>query len=196
MARYIKANGKVAEYLRLENDRNKVTDGNYLLWQADMLAFGRLTELPQILEQIGGLALQAHEAREEQDGTVVRKLPIATDPRFVVEEATEQPGNADTSADVPETDTDTEAGEEPAPEQEPEPESPEDGQDENQPVTEEPGEVTDPEPTPTDGQATASEETETADPVPEATEEADQPEADTAMTREKQKRPLKKITEA
>ena len=131
MARYIKANGKVAEYLKLQNDRNKVTDGNYLLWQADMLAFGRLTELPQILEQIGGLALQAHEAREEQDGTVVRKLPIATDPRFVVEEATEQPGNADTPTDVPETDTDTEAGEEPAPEQEPE--SPEAGQDETQP---------------------------------------------------------------
>lgn len=120
MARYIKANGKVAEYLKLENDRNKVTDGNYLLWQADMLAFGGLTELPQILEQIGGLALQAHEAREEQDGTVVRKLPVATDPRFVVEEATEQPGNADTPTDAPETGTDTEAGEEPAPEQEPE----------------------------------------------------------------------------
>ena len=130
MARYIKANGKVAEYLKLENDRNKVTDGNYLLWQADMLAFGRLTELPQILEQIGGLALQAHEAREEQDGTVVRKLPTATDPRFVVEEATEQrPGNIDTPTDVPEAGTDTEAGEEVAPE----PESPEAGQDETQP---------------------------------------------------------------
>lgn len=196
MARYIKANGKVAEYLKLENDRNKVTDGNYLLWQADMLAFGRLTELPQILEQIGGLALQAHEAREEQDGTVVRKLPMATDPRFVVEEATEQPGNADTPTDVPETDTDTdtEAGEEP----EPEPESPEDGQGETteQPVTEEPGEVTDPERTPTDGQATASEETGTANPAPEATEEADQPKPIPAMMREKQKRPLKKKTEA
>lgn len=127
MARYIKANGKVAEYLKLQNDRNKVTDGNYLLWQADMLAFGRLTELPQILEQIGGLALQAHEAREEQDGTVVRKLPVATDPRFVVEEATEQPGDADTPTDAPETDT--EAGEEVAHE----PESPEAGQDETQP---------------------------------------------------------------
>lgn len=138
MARYIKANSKVAEYLKLENDRNKVTDGNYLLWQADMLAFGRLTELPQILEQIGGLALQAHEAREEQDGTVVRKLPVATDPRFIVEveEPAEQPGNIDTPTDVPE------AGEEPAPEQEPE--SPENGQSETeQPVTEEPEEATD-----------------------------------------------------
>lgn len=197
MARYIKANGKVAEYLKLENDRNKVTDGNYLLWQADMLAFGRLTELPQILEQIGGLALQAHEAREEQDGTVVRKLPVATDPRFVVEEATEQqPGNIDTPTDVLEAGTDTEAGEEPAPEPEPEPESPEDGQDENQPVTEEPGEVTDPEPTPTDGQATASEETETADPAPEVTEETDQPEAVTGDDEGKEETTIKEETEA
>lgn len=199
MARYIKANGKVAEYLKLENDRNKVTDGNYLLWQADMLAFGRLTELPQILEQIGGLALQAHEAREEQDGTVVRKLPTATDPRFVVEEATEQqPGNIDTPTEVPEsgTGTDTETGEEPAPE--PEPESPEDGQGETteQPVTEEPGEVTNPEPTPTDGQATASEETGTADPAPEVTEETDQTEADTGDDEARIETTIKEETEA
>lgn len=199
MARYIKANGKVAEYLKLENDRNKVTDGNYLLWQADMLAFGRLTELPQILEQIGGLALQAHEAREEQDGTVVRKLPTATDPRFVVEEATEQhPGNIDTPTDVPEAGmgTDTEAGEEPAPE--PEPESPEDGQGETteQPVTEEPGEVTNPEPTPTDGQVTASEETGTADLAPEVTEETDQTEADTGDDEARIETTIKEETEA
>ena len=85
MARYIKVNPKVAQFLRVENDRNQVKDGNYLLWQADILPFGRLTDLPQILEQIGGIALMAHEARQEQDGTVVRELPTATDPRFVVE---------------------------------------------------------------------------------------------------------------
>ena len=85
MARYIKANPKVAQFLRVENDRNQVKDGNYLLWQADILPLGRLTDLPQILEQIGGIALMAHEARQEQDGTVVRELPTATDPRFVVE---------------------------------------------------------------------------------------------------------------
>lgn len=85
MARYIKANPKVAKYLHLENDRNRVADGNYLLWQADMLAFGRLTELPEILTRIGGLSLQAHEAREEQDGTVSRPLPTAADPLFVGE---------------------------------------------------------------------------------------------------------------
>ena len=49
-----------------------------------MLAFGRLTELAETLAKIGGLALTATEARQEQDGTTVRKLPTATDPRFVI----------------------------------------------------------------------------------------------------------------
>lgn len=85
MARYIKANPKVAAFLHLENDRNTVKDGNYLLWQGDMLAFGPLTQLSVTLEQIGGIVLLAHEAREEQEGVVIRELPIATDERFVAE---------------------------------------------------------------------------------------------------------------
>lgn len=99
MARYIKANPQVAKYLNLETDRNTVADGNYLLWQADMLAFGPLTELNNILAMIGGIALMPHEAREEQDGTVIRPLPTPTDERFIYNppvddpqaEATEQP---------------------------------------------------------------------------------------------------------
>lgn len=87
MARYIKANPKVAVFLGVERDRNTVKDGNYLLWQADMLAFGPLMQLSETLEQIGGIALLPHEAREEQDGTVTRPLPTATDPRFIVETA-------------------------------------------------------------------------------------------------------------
>ena len=95
MARYIKANPKVAAFLALTRDRNTVKDGNYLLWQSDMLAFGPLTQLSETLTRIGGLALLAHEAREEQDGTVTRPLPVATDPRFVVEPAKDEaPENA------------------------------------------------------------------------------------------------------
>lgn len=86
MARYIKANRKVAEFLHLESDRNTVSDGNYLLWQADMLAFGPLTQLSETLVQIGGIALLAHEAKEEQDGTVCRPLPVPADPRFIIVE--------------------------------------------------------------------------------------------------------------
>lgn len=106
MARYIKANPLVARYLQLENDRNTVSDGNYLFWQNDMLKFGPLTQLNDILVKIGGVALLPHEAREEQDGTVCRPLPMATDARFQqpikanVNDAVVGSGSdADTSAD-------------------------------------------------------------------------------------------------
>ena len=101
MARYIKANPKVAAFLHLENDRNTVKDGNYLLWQGDMLAFGPLTQLSVTLEQIGGIALLAHEAREEQEGTVTRELPIATDERFIM------PVTESTTEEAAETTTET-----------------------------------------------------------------------------------------
>lgn len=126
MARYIKANPKVAQFLRVENDRNQVKDGNYLLWQADMLAFGTLVDLPLILQQIGGISLMAHEARQEQDGTVLRELPTATDPRFVVEkdetpaeeeakntEVAEEPAEQPTEG-AAESEESSEATEEPA----------------------------------------------------------------------------------
>ena len=50
-----------------------------------MLKFGPLTQLNETLAQIGGIALMAHEAREEQDGIVIRPLPRATDPRFIMD---------------------------------------------------------------------------------------------------------------
>lgn len=137
MARYIKVNPKVARHLRLENDRNQVADGNYLLWQADMLAFGRLTEMPSILAQIGGLSLQAHEAREEQDGTVLRKLPIATDPRFAedVQEPAEDTG-AEDETDIPTPGDEAEDGESPTDEEtEAGTEEPDDAENEAQETT-------------------------------------------------------------
>ena len=126
MARYIKANPKVAQFLRVKNDRNQVKDANYELWQADRLPQGRLTDLPQMLEQIGGIALMAHEARQEQDGTVLRELPTATDPRLVVEkdetpaedeanntEVAEEPAEQPTEG-AAESEESSEATEEPA----------------------------------------------------------------------------------
>ena len=91
MARYIKANPKVAAYLHLENDRLKLNDGNYILWQGDMTAFGPLPMLNDTLTKIGGISLMPHEAKQEQDGTVVRPLPVATDERFIMEAVAEQP---------------------------------------------------------------------------------------------------------
>lgn len=106
MARYIKANPKVAAYLNLQNDRNTVKDGNYILWQSDLLAFGPLTRLPETLAEIGAVALMPHEAREEQDGTNLRSLPVATDPRFIVP----APAETETPIEVPGTEGDGETG--------------------------------------------------------------------------------------
>lgn len=86
MARYIKANAKVVQYLHLENERNMLGDGNYLLWQNDMMRLGKLTELPAILKRIGAIALLPHEARQEQDGVTRRVLPEAEDERFRMSE--------------------------------------------------------------------------------------------------------------
>ena len=91
MARYIKANPKVVNYLHLENDRNKLKDGNYILWLQDMMAFGPLPHLADTLQRIGAIALLPHEAREEQYGTTTRPLPVATDPKFVIDVADETP---------------------------------------------------------------------------------------------------------
>lgn len=124
MARYIKANPKVADYLNLKNDRNTVSDGNYLLWQNDMLAFGPLTELPDILTAIGAIALMPHEAREEQDGTVTRPLPTATDERFIIAapETKEPPAPVEDEPEATEPDDNGEApGEQPDTYSEPEP---------------------------------------------------------------------------
>ena len=87
MARYIKANPKVVSYLHLENDRNKLKDGNYILWLQDMMAFGPLPRLADTLQRIGAIALLPHEAREEQYGITTRPLPVATDPEFIIEES-------------------------------------------------------------------------------------------------------------
>ena len=162
MARYIKANPKVAQYLNLENDRNTVADGNYLLWQADMLEFGPLTELNNTLAMIGGLALMPHEAREEQDGTVIRPLPEPTDERFryqpvppveepgeEVEEQSEGNGESETPTDQPEAETPTEgetdngeasveSQEQTAESQEPEAETPTEGNGESETPTDQP----------------------------------------------------------
>lgn len=105
MEKYIKANKKVAEFLHLQTIRNAVKDGHFLLWIMDVQPFGNMEDLPNILQQIGGLLLSGSEAKEEQDGTVTRKLPTPLDKRFImdddVQKTTEGSGEV---TDTPETD--------------------------------------------------------------------------------------------
>lgn len=85
MAFYVKVNPKVAEFLKIKNDRWECTDGNYILWMNDMLAFGRLSDIGNIARQIGAAILEPHEAKLEQDGKLCTPLPTAEDERFYVE---------------------------------------------------------------------------------------------------------------
>lgn len=96
MEMYIKANPKVAKFLHLDTIRNAVKDGNYLLWVMDIQQFGSLANMQGILQQIGALSLTGKEARQEQDGTVTRKLPVATDKRFVLDTETKDSSESST----------------------------------------------------------------------------------------------------
>lgn len=112
MEKYIKANKKVAEFLHLQTIRNAVKDGHYLLWIMDVQPFGNMEDLPNILQQIGGLLLSGSEAKEEQDGTVTRKLPTPLDKRFIMDDDVQKTGeNGDSS------ESGTESGSEDDPDQ-------------------------------------------------------------------------------
>lgn len=86
MPSYIKVNRLVASHLGLTEIRVHTNDDCYLLWQADMLAFGSLSEMWASAARIGALVLTPQEARTEQDGTTLRELPVATDEQFVLPE--------------------------------------------------------------------------------------------------------------
>lgn len=106
MAFYIKANPIVARHLGLTELRNQVPDGNYMLWQADMMAFGSLTALDDTLARIGAVALTPVEARREQDGAEIRPLPRALDPLYVYPPETEETGKHE-ETEQPEETTET-----------------------------------------------------------------------------------------
>ena len=79
---YVKANKKVAKFLNLQTERRKLSDGNFILWQGDLIKFDNLDKINEILQNIGGILLSETEAIEELDGVQLRPLPTALDNRF------------------------------------------------------------------------------------------------------------------
>ena len=90
--------------MHLQTIRNAVKDGHYLLWIMDVQPFGNMEDLPNILQQIGGLLLSGSEAKEEQDGTVTRKLPTPLDKRFIMDDDVQKTTEGGEVTDTPETD--------------------------------------------------------------------------------------------
>jgi hypothetical protein len=97
MGYYIKTRQIVHDTLGFATgDRGRSADGKYLLWQADMIRLGDQLGIPfsgrfydyllYVARRVGALVLTAKEAREEQDGTTNRWLPVAEDERFIDDE--------------------------------------------------------------------------------------------------------------
>jgi hypothetical protein len=94
MIYYCKANKKVWEFKGFRaNDRYQLKDGNFILWQADILSIGSklgmsigkdgLTKfLSRVCEQIGAVLLTIDQTKEEQDGTTTTAMPTPLDDRF------------------------------------------------------------------------------------------------------------------
>ena len=68
MANYIKVSCATAEKLGLSDIRNKTADGNYILWQADILHLPGDT-LQERANTIGGVVITPNVAIEEIKGT-------------------------------------------------------------------------------------------------------------------------------
>jgi hypothetical protein len=124
---YAKVNKKVFAFMN-KGWRNQLKDGNYIIFQSDLMWLGNELGIKfqtgggtayadtykqfvqEVAEQVGGLLLTVYEAKEEQDGTTLRELPAALDQRFVLE--------ADTAAE-PDAESTEEPGDEPAQTEEP-----------------------------------------------------------------------------
>jgi hypothetical protein len=109
---HCKANKKVWAFQNFRvNDRYQCEDGNYILWQSDMVNIGSKLGLTigsdfrqflvDVCEQIGAVLLTLPEAKEEQDGTVTRTLPTALDVRFQLDGAASNDTAVKEEAELP-----------------------------------------------------------------------------------------------
>lgn len=90
--RYIKANKEVVKILRLENLRPLLPDGNYLIWDRDLLVLGSSDSFGELIPALGCRELTAQEVRAEQEGGEPADLPEPTDPRIAVNQDNEEGG--------------------------------------------------------------------------------------------------------
>lgn len=139
---HCKANKKVWAYQNFRvNDRYQCKDGNYILWQNDMVNIGSKLGmtigsdfrqfLVDVCEQIGAVLLTLPEAKEEQDGTVTRTLPTALDVRFQLDGETADEVTAEEETAEPAEEEATEPTEENTPEPDSVEEDVETGQEED-----------------------------------------------------------------
>lgn len=81
MANYVKVTPTVAKKLGVDKIRYKVADGNYLLWQCDLMCVSG-QYLDDKIKTVGGAKLTNTEAKAEMDGNVVTPAHVYTPEEF------------------------------------------------------------------------------------------------------------------
>jgi len=105
MIYYYKVNEAVVRKLGLTEVRKRLQDGNYIIWFLDMKSL--MMELgsdsfDELKAQVGALSLTPLEAKQEQDGKVLRNMPEPTLPEFVMN-ATGETQDMETAPEAVET---------------------------------------------------------------------------------------------
>lgn len=97
---YIKVNKKVADYLKVTNDRYQFADGNYMLWKFDLMSLGGNND--ETIARIGGVGMSSEQVRQEQHGGDPLPLPVALDEQFRMsaDDETEENTNQNNEEDV------------------------------------------------------------------------------------------------
>lgn len=115
---YLKVNPKVVAALGLSQDRNRLPDGNYLLFWRELrnLGLGGLLQYDSVMARVGAVALTPAEAVAEQNGSACKPLPAATDPAYYVEPPVPEEPAAPEEGFAPADKPADELPEEPAPE--------------------------------------------------------------------------------
>lgn len=101
MPHYVKCNEKTYRRIGAPLNRVRTKDGCYLAWQADFTCFPEWPDMNAVASRTGSLLLQPTQAREEQDGSVLRPLPVATDEDFVMETAPDDSAIDDVEPETP-----------------------------------------------------------------------------------------------
>lgn len=101
MPHYVKCNEKTYQRIGAPLNRVRTKDGCYLAWQADFTCFPEWPDMNAVASRTGSLLLQPTQAREEQDGSVLRPLPVATDEDFVMETAPDDSAIDDVEPETP-----------------------------------------------------------------------------------------------
>lgn len=83
---FIKVRPFVARKLKLESERFKTADGNYILWPLDFAVFGPPYRLAEYAAKVGGVILSDADAAANHRGEINTPLPDPEDPEWTAPE--------------------------------------------------------------------------------------------------------------